>query len=495
MAVFFALLFFAVASLARATLRDVREDAAQSLGRAVAAHVAEADRWENADILQQRLESNVGQEGVAAIVVFDATGAVLAAAGEPRELALIEAPRRPYGEASRTVRGAFGRALDVVVPEGEHAVVARLATDDTAAQAAPLVRLVALYMIIFALALMVFVYFSLTRLIVNPVDALVRAADRVVGARVAINMPRSGPREIVELGASLTAMTVRVAREQEKMRLKVDELTATTKRLTETQSQLVRSERMASVGRLAAGVAHEIGNPLAALMGMEDLLLDGDLPPEEQRDFLTRMKRETERIHLVLRDLLDFARPEKAEGGGGGVDSHHPPAQVAAVVKDVLALVRPQRAFKDITLKNEVADEGLLVTLSAGRLTQVVLNLVLNAVDAIAAAGQPQLATITLRAARTPAPLPAAPPAAGMVTITVEDDGPGVPPSMQERLFEPFVTSKEVGKGTGLGLAVCRGIVESAGGTITLDPAHTPGARFVIRLPAPPGEGGWPPRS
>jgi signal transduction histidine kinase len=267
-------------------------------------------------------------------------------------------------------------------------------------------------------------------------------------------------------------MTVRLAREQEAMRLKVEELTRATRRLTETQSQLVRSERMASVGRLAAGVAHEIGNPLAALMGMQDLLLDGDLPPETQHDFLSRMKRETERIHLVLRDLLDFARPEKSEAA----DSHHPPAAVAAVVLDVLALVRPQRAFKDIAIKNDVTDETLLVTLSAGRLTQVVLNLVLNAVDAIAMATTAREATITIRAQRD----------GGGVVVIVEDDGPGVPASMHEQLFEPFVTSKEVGKGTGLGLAVCRGIVESAGGSIALDATYDQGARFVVRLPAPP---------
>jgi signal transduction histidine kinase len=462
-------LFFAVASLARATLRDVREEAARSLGRAVAAHVGEADRWEDPEALQRRLDSHVGEEGVAAIVVYDAVGQLVAEAGDERELARMSRPSQPYGEASRTVHGEFGRALDLVVPEGDRVVVARVRTDDSAAQAAPLVRLVALYMTIFALALLVFAYFALTRLIVNPVDALVHAADRVVESRTAITLPRSGPREIVELGSSLQAMTARVLKEQEALRKKVDELTRTTTRLTETQLHLVRSERMASVGRLAAGVAHEIGNPLAALMGMEDLLLDGDLPNDEQKDFLTRMKRETERIHLVLRDLLDFARPEK----DASVDSHHPPAQVAAVVEDVVALVRPQKGLKDVTLVNAATDDTLVVKLPAGRLTQVLLNLVLNAVDALAEATLVRRPTVTLESRREGA----------VVIITVSDDGPGVPASMRERLFEPFVTTKEVGKGTGLGLAVCRGIVESAGGTIELDATTPIGATFVVRLP------------
>ncbi len=470
MALAFVPLYFAVASLARATLRDARQESAQALGRAVAAHVGEADRWENAEVVRQRLESHVGQEGVAAIAVFDQAGHLIAAAGEPAEVLLMAAPSHPYGESARTVRGTFGRALEVVVPEGEHAIVTRVRTDDTVAQAAPLVRLVGLYMVIFALALLVFTYLALTRLIVKPVDALVRGADRVASARVIIDLPRSGPREILELASSLHAMTLRLAREQEAMRSKVEELTNTTTRLTETQSQLVRSERMASVGRLAAGVAHEIGNPLAAIMGMQDLLLDDDLPSGERHDFLGRMKRETERIHVVLRDLLDFARPEKRERD---TDGAHPPAAVAAVVLDVFALVRPQQALKSIALRNEATDESLVVALSAGRLTQVILNLVLNAADAVTS-GDPGAATsITVRARRDDT----------WVHIEVEDDGPGVPAAMHEHVFEPFVTSKDVGKGTGLGLAVCRGIVESAHGNIALDPTLTRGARFVVRLP------------
>ena len=472
MALAFVPLFFAVASLARATLRDARAEAAQSLGRAVAADVGEADRWETPEAVRQRLESHIGQQGVAAIIVFDQSGQCIAKAGETVELSMMIAPHQPYGESSRSVHGAMGRVLDVVVPEGEHAIVARVRTDDSTAQAAPLVRLVALYMLTFFLALLVFAYFALTRLIVKPVDALVHAADRVASARAGIQIPRSGPREIVELASSLHAMTVRLAGEQEAMRWKVDQLTRTTKRLTETQSQLVRSERMASVGRLAAGLAHEIGNPLAALMGMQDLLLDDDLPRETQQDFLGRMKRETERIHLVLRDLLDFARPEKADGPA---DSHHPPAAVLAVVVDVFALIRPQRTLKEVVLTNEVTDETILVTLSAGRLTQVILNLVLNAVDAMASAETSREARIAVRARREN----------DGVRLEIEDNGPGVPVSMQEQLFEPFVTSKEVGKGTGLGLAVCRGIVESTGGTITLDASFEGGARFIVTLPAP----------
>jgi signal transduction histidine kinase len=207
---------------------------------------------------------------------------------------------------------------------------------------------------------------------------------------------------------------------------------------------------------------------------MEDLLLEGGMTAEEQRDFLVRMKRETERISGVLRDLLDFARPE----GGGALSVHVPaaPTDVRDVVQDVFALLRPQRPFKTVKLVLDAEDVGARVVLSSQRLTQVVLNVVMNAGAAIAgrAGGATEADQVTVRVRA----------GAGKVRVEVLDTGPGIPESMRERVFEPFVTTKEVGEGTGLGLAVCRGVVEAAGGTIGVDAAHTGGAKMVIELPA-----------
>ena len=463
-------LFFAVASLTRATLQGAREQAARALGRVVAAQIGEAGRTGNRALLESRLSSDVGEGGVAAIAVFDAQGRLTASAGDAAELGMIRAPHSPYGEATATVHGASGRALEVVVPENDGAVVARVRTDDDADRAAPLVRLVALYMVTFALALLFFAYFALTRLIVRPLEELVRAADRVANARTALDLPSSGAGELRELGQSVRSMTARLYANEVALRSKVEELTETTQRLTETRTQLVRSERLASVGRLAAGIAHEIGNPIAAILGMEDLLLEGDLPAETQRDFIQRMNHETKRIHGVVRDLLDFARPEKSEPSS---DAAPESADVQSVVRDVVALVTPQRAFKSIELATELGERTLFAQLSAGRLTQVLLNVLLNAGDAIESAPSPRARRVTIRVAL----------ANGRVRIEVEDSGPGIAAEVRERIFEPFVTTKEVGSGTGLGLAVCRGIVESAGGDIVIDDEYTEGARFVLILP------------
>jgi two-component system NtrC family sensor kinase len=476
MSLAFVPLFFAVAGVTRATLLGAREQGARALGRAVAADLGEVRARATSAELARVLDSHVGHGGLEAACIWGPTGERDACAGSPADVGAIPRPTPPYREGDVRVRGALGRALDVMVPIGDAVVVARLRTDDDADRASPLVRLVALYMITFALALLTFAYFALTRLIVQPLDALVRAADRVASGSRFLAVPRAGASELSELAVSLQTMTERRLHEEDALRAKVHELTLTTARLTEAQRQLVRSEQMASVGRLSAGLAHEIGNPLAAILGMEDLLIEGGISPEEQRDFLVRMKRETERINGVIHDLLDFARPE---GGVTSVQIPLQPADVARVAEDVFALVRPQRPFKTVRIALEAGEAPVQVALSAQRLTQVLLNVVLNAGAAIASRGGGPRGedVVTVRVRR----------ADGKARIEVEDTGPGIPESMRERVFEPFVTTKDVGEGTGLGLAVCRGVVEAAGGTIAVDGSYSRGARVVIEVPLATG--------
>jgi two-component system, NtrC family, sensor kinase len=480
-------LFFAVASLAQATVAGAREESARVLGRAIAAHVADARATGVKGAVERALEGHAGWDDVDTVCVFTRDGARLACAGSPADAAVLRAPPPESVERAIVVHGESGRALEVLSPTADLAVVTRVHLEDAGTAGASLVRLVALYMLTFALALLVFAYFALTRLIVRPIEQLADATDRVASGARTLRVPRSGARELIELGTSVQAMTAKLIAEEASLLLKVDELTETTTRLTQAQAQLVRSERMASVGRLAAGVAHEIGNPLAAILGMEELLLDGDLPADTQRDFVRRMRSETERIHTVLRDLLDFARPEQPRDAGSGPPA---PAEVRSVVDDVVALVKPQKSFRAARLEVDV-DGDLRVALPGPRLTQVLLNLVLNAGAAVSAAnGDGAGAALSAANGDGGRVTVRARPAGHRVRIEVEDDGPGVDPRVRDRLFEPFVTTKEVGEGTGLGLAVCRGLVESVGGEITHDAGYTAGARFVLILPVPTSEPG-----
>ncbi|XXX76297.1 HAMP domain-containing sensor histidine kinase [Sorangium sp. So ce134] len=504
-------LFFAVASLTRATMGGARASSARAIGRAIAGHVAAARASRSAPDLSLLLEAQLGPDGASAIGVYDASGALQGRAGEPEAAAALPASVEAGAEVLRAVRTARGGALLVIVPEHarEAAPRAELAppgaepappsaeaerapeaeparppqvgsvavlvpTDPSTVPAAPLVRIVALYTGVVALALLVFAYIAMTRLVVRPIDALSQAARRVAGGARDLEVPRAGARELAELGASLALMTGRLRADEESLRAKIAEVERYAADLKSAQERLVRSERLASVGRLAAGLAHEIGNPIAAILGFQELLLAGGLTPDEEREFLERMKRETERIHKILRDLLDFARPA---AGGAGDAGEEPSGSVAEALADVVSLVSPQKAFRAVELARDVAPDVPPVQLSHGRLVQVLLNLLLNAADAVPRAG----GRVVVRASRG---------AAGGARIEVEDNGPGIAEAVRETLFEPFITTKEVGEGTGLGLAVCRGLVEAAGGSIGVERGAEGGARFVVQLPGAGGRGG-----
>lgn len=457
-------LFAAVASLTKVALVDVRESSARSLGRAVAAHVAEATLNREAEGLLALLTAQLGVGGVAAIGVYDERGEIVARVGEQDALEVLPTTAPIQTERIRSLRTTRSPAIEVIVPGPGSVVATVLRTNDDAGKTAPLLRLVALYTGVGALALLVFAYIALGRLIVRPIDALSSAARRVAAGALHLDAPRSGPAELLDLGASLAEMTAKLRADENKMREHIAELEQRARELREAQEKLIRSERLASVGRLAAGLAHEIGNPLAAILGLHDILLEGGLDPREERDFLRRTRSEAERIHLILRNLLDFARP-----GAGPRDENAESGDLVEAIADVVALVRPQKAFRDLVLEIEISDGPLRVRLARDRIVQVVLNLLLNAADATQGSGR-----IRIQATR----------ADMRARLTIEDDGAGVPASIRARLFEPFTTTKEVGKGTGLGLAVCRGVVEAAGGSIALDESYDAhGARFVIDLP------------
>ncbi len=457
-------LFYAVATYTQVALRQLRHEHVRQLGRAIAGHVAEAREQRSADELVSLLRAQVGTEGVEAIGVYDSRGGTIAGAGEASLVTRLATRVHAGEEALLEVNSEHGDALAIVVPGPSGTVAVALRMDDQSARAAPLVRLVALYTGVVALATLMVAYFALTRLIVRPLDELTRAARRVADGRRALKVPSSGAAELVELGQSLSTMTGRLLSEEEALRRKIDEVERATEQLKSAQDSLVRSERLASVGRLAAGLAHEVGNPLAALIGLEDLLLEGGLDPAEQNDFLTRMRKETERIHNIVRDLLQFARPAGAES-----EAKDEPGDVALAVEETVTLLKPQHGLRDVTLDVELGEALPTVALKTTEIVQIVLNLVLNAADASGPGGRVRVCASEHQ---------------GSVRLVVEDNGPGVAAGIRASLFEPFVTSKEVGKGTGLGLAVCRGLVESVGGTIGLDASYIQGARFVVELPS-----------
>jgi signal transduction histidine kinase len=352
-----------------------------------------------------------------------------------------------------------------------------------------LVGLIVLYAVVSAIAILVLSYVLLTRLIVRPVEQLEHAARRLArGERSPARI--EGAHEVASLAMTFNALgddlrEERAARERRLRELEeaLRALEAAKSSLEQAQSSLVRSEKLASVGRLAAGVAHEIGNPLSAILGFVELLRGGGLEPAEEDEFLRRVQSETERIHRIIRNLLDFARtPSDTKVARAAV--------VSEAVADAVHLVSPQKDLRGVRIERRIAEELPEVALDADRLTQVLLNLLLNAADAIEskrerdrhAAGAESTRGDAL-ADREDTILVEAQLEDGEIVLRVIDSGTGIDPAARASLFEPFFTTKPVGRGTGLGLAVCQTIIEEARGSIRAETHASGGACFEIRLP------------
>lgn len=238
---------------------------------------------------------------------------------------------------------------------------------------------------------------------------------------------------------------------------------------SQLREQLIHSERLAAVGQLVSGVAHELNNPLQAVIGFTELLIDTERRKESRAD-LEQVRREAHRAAKIVRNLLAFVRRSAVERA---------PLAVNDLVRATVALRKYELSMSGVTLTEAYGDDLPLVMANREEIQQVVLNLVLNAEQAMKTSGQG--GRLLLRTAAGPEG----------VTIEVEDSGPGVPPNVARQIFEPFFSTKGVGEGTGLGLSIALGIAQAHGGTLSLnEPIAGRGACFRLRLPAAVGVDG-----
>jgi signal transduction histidine kinase len=377
----------------------------------------------------------------------------------------VRAARLEWPGGLRVMRGEPGSGTGRFVTLANGARLTLWPSGLPGRAALPLANLLLFYVGITGLAVLVLTYFALTHLIVRPLDRLTAGSEQLASRSLSVRVPIAGAAEVARLATAFNHMAEQLRAERQALEQRLAELERTTVELRATQQQLVHGEKLASVGRLAAGVAHEIGNPLAAILGLVELLRAGGLDPNESQEFLRRIQAETERISGIIRDLLDFSRREPED------DLSTESSDLTSVVEDAVKLVRPQKESREVQIRVALtADVGRVVGPQA-KLTQVVLNLLLNAVDALAGKG-----CVAIEAKRE----------GDAVLLSVRDDGPGIAAEMMDRLFEPFTTTKPPGKGTGLGLAVSHALVEGMGGTITATNPPTGGARFDVKLRAAP---------
>ncbi|HEY0874662.1 MAG TPA: ATP-binding protein [Vicinamibacterales bacterium] len=225
------------------------------------------------------------------------------------------------------------------------------------------------------------------------------------------------------------------------------------------EEQLQISEKMASLGLLAAGVAHEVNTPLTGISSYTQMLLQGAAPDDPKTKMLEKIERQTFRAARIVNGLLNLARPAQVAMG---------PVDVNAVVNDVLSLLDHQLRNSSIQVRKELAPTGPVVLGIEYKLQQVFLNLFLNARDAMPKGGWLSIVTRS---------------GTDVATIEVADTGSGIPADQLSRIYDPFFTTKEIGKGTGLGLSITYGIVQEHNGNIGCESSMGQGTRFTLTLP------------
>jgi two-component system NtrC family sensor kinase len=287
----------------------------------------------------------------------------------------------------------------------------------------------------------------------RPVQQLIEASHQVSQGNLSPNIGPISKSEIGVLQKTFKEMLTSIQERDKRQRV-------------ESEIKLLQSEKQASVGKLAGGVAHEINNPLTGIVTFTHMLLRRNDIPEEVRADLETIGQETERVRKIVKGLLDFSRQTELD---------REPTDVNRLVRQTITLVENQALIKGVNLTFEPGDGLPMITLDRNQMQSVLLNIIINALDATDAGGS---ITIT-----TNIGISTSHPGQKGIEILCTDTGCGIPPENLNRLFDPFFTTKDVGHGTGLGLSVSYGIVERHGGTIWVQSKVAKGSTFKVWLP------------
>ncbi len=313
--------------------------------------------------------------------------------------------------------------------------------------------------------------YRIIRHYLRPIDRIVQQADGFQEESDIFFTFRQEDNELNRLSSALNRMITRISSDKHKLQATVASLEKANIELKNTQREMISAEKMASVGRLAAGIAHEIGNPIGIVLGYLDMIKRGGLDEVDQADFLKRTEDEVQRISTIIRQLLDLARPKERKSEEVGVN---------AAIGDIVDVMQSQPVMNDIRIMCHLDAINDAIWGNDDQLRQVFLNLMLNAADAIHASEGIGNRQIMIRTSNADS-VDGSP--SSLLQIRFADSGDGIEPEMLQNIFDPFYTTKEPGKGTGLGLSVSYMIIESMGGTIRAESEPGQGATFCIELP------------
>jgi two-component system, NtrC family, sensor kinase len=342
----------------------------------------------------------------------------------------------------------------------------------------------------------------LRRSVLKPVEMLARDVQRIADGDYAHRVEPPLLWELRRIMEGVNTLADGLIRDQKSLARNVESLEETNRQLIEARDQVVQAARLASVGTLAAGLAHEVGNPLGAIIGFTDVAIQRARAEGEDTEVLEGIREEAQRIDRIVRGLLDYARPKKDE---------FRPVRPAEAISSVRGLLETQGKLTTVGDEWELDESAPEVLIDEQHLEQVLVNLLLNAVHALEGAEDPRL-TVRLTCEEGPGALlpvrregdhpstnyrhrrrvaldeeaeaiATLRTAERVVVIDVVDTGPGLSPDVLENIFDPFFTTKDPGMGTGLGLFIASRLVEGMGGRIEARNGEDGGAIFTLRFP------------
>jgi len=316
--------------------------------------------------------------------------------------------------------------------------------------------LVAILGIILAQLMVVFV----TSRITKPLKGLVFATERIAQGDLDYEVPVASADELGNLATSFNKMTKTLKSSDEEIQKRSSALERANQELRETQVQLIQTEKLSSLGRLAAGVAHELNNPLTGVMTFSHLLLKNAQDEATKRD-LEIIIRETTRCREIIKGVLDFAR-------------QNPPQRklcyINGVIEKTLSLLQHQAVFHNITIERKLNELLPQIWIDENQIEQVVMNIALNAAEAMNGQGILSVSSGVSQGG-------------DFVEVRVSDTGMGIPQENLSKIFDPFFTTKDPQRGTGLGLSVSYGIIQKHHGDIIVESEVGKGTTFTVRLP------------
>ncbi len=293
---------------------------------------------------------------------------------------------------------------------------------------------------------------NLARSIAVPIRELEKVTKKVAMGDFSEAIEVKGEDEITSLEISFNQM-------EDRLKDTLNSLEHAVKNLHEKQAQLVEAEKLASIGILAAGIAHEINNPLTSVLTFSHLMLEQMPEDDPRREKLKMMVRETERARIIVRQLLSFAKETKLKKVKTNIN---------CPINEIIETLTAQGLFNNIEVTLDFSESLPEISADPIKLEQVVLNILLNAIHSITPPGKIGITTQTV---------------GDFVEVVISDTGCGIPEKYIGKIFDPFYTTKDSTKGTGLGLAVSYGIIKKHGGDIEVKSKVGEGSTFVVRLP------------